>query len=448
MLLYLTILVHVTLSLSKLFAIATSETAALSIEFPFASEDVSKLSQRQSLSRLSGSERQSSGGVSLDPCETQEDCVGPRSCLIFATREDCVGEVEDENGCRCVPRRFSYCANNEPCADGEVCAAFDRSFPVCISEFVVDASDGLLRVTEPFGTGLTLEQCESASDCQGDRKCAEALQNDFNACAGRGTPCVCINTITECQKSDECQLGEVCGDYRDGSTFCMSPLYIGKDNQTTIARGEGLTMEPCESDVECKRPRTCKTEGETCVLTDGDCVCEPQDGKEKCSNSSTCDEGEICANKVGESPICVSRTWVDRKDLWTAFPKESKEAKAEITTVVIPGHLCIGAHLLRHLSRDELVFATDEVAEVLCDMQHSCATPGHMVVWRGMAMMMARYCDEANCVKQAMKVNSPRYRRGAVVESRTEGLVFSVLAARYGTRAEEMVLGAAIRIGL
>lgn len=72
-----------------------------------------------------------------------------------------------------------------------------------------------------------------------------------------------------------------------------------------------------------------------------------------------------------------------------------------------------------------------------------------MVHYQGAAMMMGSYCDlVGGCVRETRLVNSPRYRRAMRVASRTEGLAFTALAARYETRSEEAVLSAAVRMGL
>lgn len=71
-----------------------------------------------------------------------------------------------------------------------------------------------------------------------------------------------------------------------------------------------------------------------------------------------------------------------------------------------------------------------------------------MVVYNGRAMMMRRYCAAVGCIQREMLVNSPRYRRRWRAASRTKGLVFTALAARWESAAEEGVLTAAIRIGI
>ena len=321
-----------------------------------------------------------------------------------------------------------------------------------MSERFLESSVLNKPVTEPFGTGLTLEQCVTSADCQGDRKCALAFRDDFVDCTGPNSACVCIPSVpTSCKKSSDCALEEVCADYRDFGTFCMSILYVAKDTKTTIVRGEALTVEPCVADEECKPPRTCSRKGEACGARHG-CTCEP-DERQECSKAGTCDPRELCGNREGTRPSCVSSAWVNRSENWDrAFPEQTvgpqTTASPQTTTVTIPGHLCIGVHLLQHLDRNELAYETDEMGDVLCDSEHSCATPEHMVIWRGSGMMMTRYCGEVGCVRRRMKVNSPKYRRGLVVPSRTNGLIMSAFVARYGTRAEEMVLSAAIRVGL
>lgn len=111
--------------------------------------------------------------------------------------------------------------------------------------------------------------------------------------------------------------------------------------------------------------------------------------------------------------------------------------------------VCVDARALAHLPRDALVYEEHRKARVLCDVRGACATAGHMVRFEGRAMMMRSYCAVVGgCVERVMRVNSPRYRRGLVVKSRTEGLVFTAFAARYGTKVEEGVLATAVHVGL
>ncbi|CDF39024.1 unnamed protein product [Chondrus crispus] len=110
--------------------------------------------------------------------------------------------------------------------------------------------------------------------------------------------------------------------------------------------------------------------------------------------------------------------------------------------------VCIDAAALDHVARQDLVFSNHVLKAVLCDMYGSCATDGHIVEYRGHAMMMRTYCDLVGCSKREVEVNSPRYRRRLRVPSRTEGLEFTSLAARYSTRVEERMLAIVVHIGL
>jgi len=52
------------------------------------------------------------------------------------------------------------------------------------------------------------------------------------------------------------------------------------------------------------------------------------------------------------------------------------------------------------------------------------------------------------CVERAMKVNSPKLKPGIRIPSKTNGLVFTALAATFATRTEETLLSAVIRFGM
>lgn len=110
--------------------------------------------------------------------------------------------------------------------------------------------------------------------------------------------------------------------------------------------------------------------------------------------------------------------------------------------------VCIDAEALSHLPGDQLVFENHRLARVLCDVYGSCATPGHVVMYRASPMMMKNYCEMAGCVKKVIRVNSLKYRRALLTPSKTQHLSYTALAARFATLAEERLLVAAIRLGL
>lgn len=179
-----------------------------------------------------------------------------------------------------------------------------------------------------------------------------------------------------------------------------------------------------------------------------ECFCfpnDPNDPEMDCTlNDTTCPDGEVCANTpIVATPICASSDLVASDPAFEAIqnPSPSDEEDA----------ICIDVSLLRHLRPHQLVFARHGRARVLCDPDGSCATPGHMVVWRARAMMMATYCAavrERQCREEVRWVNSPKWARKARVASRTSGLEFTAFAARYATRVEEAVLRMAVHVGL
>lgn len=115
----------------------------------------------------------------------------------------------------------------------------------------------------------------------------------------------------------------------------------------------------------------------------------------------------------------------------------------------VPSAVCVAAEALQHLPKSDLVFTEHVQADVLCDVSGSCATHGHVVVYEGRAMMMETYCKlHAECRAGSMLVNSPKLKRGLRVASKTKGLEFTAYAARYRTKAEEVVLRGLVRFGM
>lgn len=220
----------------------------------------------------------------------------------------------------------------------------------------------------------------------------------------------------------------------------------GKESLKGTVRA-GLTGDSCKKAEDCEGDRVCrpanKLQAETCEDAD-DCCCHLKDVK-NCKKNSDCDDGELCVtnNSNSDDPFCYSSDAVKKNDDLRAIsdpsnPRASPDAD----------NVCIAVHSLRHLERHELVYENDRMASVMCDASGSCATPGHIVLYRGQTMMMASYCAAVKCDKRVMKVNSPRYTRALRIPSKSEGLEFTAFAARYETPTEEKVLAAAVRVGL
>lgn len=111
--------------------------------------------------------------------------------------------------------------------------------------------------------------------------------------------------------------------------------------------------------------------------------------------------------------------------------------------------VCVDANLLSHLPVHELVYKSHRRASVLCDKTGSCATPGHIVVFNGRAMMMSSYCNKVgDCQRRVMNVNSPKMNRKVRLATKTDGLHFTALASRYQTVLEERFLSTLIHMSM
>lgn len=242
-------------------------------------------------------------------------------------------------------------------------------------------------------------------------------------------------------------------------------------------RGTALTLEPCLQNADCIAPRLCLLvdatyQGSECGLVIGPCWCEPPIFKD-CDNDGECENSEVCRaftvfNNAGG--VCVSFRLNDddsslvpvnedgKQDGTVQDPKDVKGADVDREGLNESGEpappntaeseVCIAVKHLQHLSVTGRVYSKDRKAWVLCDNWGNCATPGHVVWWKGRGMMMKRYCEQVGgCERNVEWVNSPR-GWGVRVASNREGLQFSSLAARWVTPLEESVLAGLVRLGL
>lgn len=119
--------------------------------------------------------------------------------------------------------------------------------------------------------------------------------------------------------------------------------------------------------------------------------------------------------------------------------------------------VCVAvSSLVQHLSVQDMVFDSHRTASVLCDEKENCATPGHIVEYRGRLMMMKTYCEVIQkeskmskaCVRRVRWVNSPRMKMGLRIPSKHDELSFTAVAARFGTKAEERLFQTLTRFGV
>lgn len=223
----------------------------------------------------------------------------------------------------------------------------------------------------------------------------------------------------------------------------------GGDDQycTCVPTREDLTK--CSADSDC-------SDGDQCFPTIlpilgavGDNCLAPVQAQllvspKPCSGDADCDSDTTCLTMFNLG-VCVAR-----------FKQSTASAQTETTPSTTGGgsqgfepNTCIAITSLRHLQPHQLAYRNHISARVLCDQHGSCATPGHMVRFRGRPMMMKSYCQlVGNCERSITMVNSPRYTRALQIPSHSPHLTFTAFAARYATAAEEHVLRTAVHVGL
>lgn len=235
-------------------------------------------------------------------------------------------------------------------------------------------------------------------------------------CSTTDRECYCYVRI-ECSCNDDCRDSEQC------TTLPTGAVCASKD---VIAESDWLTDTPCSGSEGGETDSD--GDGATIVVDVGVPSPPPSDSTESGVEGS--DDGEVSSSPIDEDVVVEVVT----------DPPEEPAATQEPD--------CIDASALDHLDSGELVYERHVVRRVICDAHGSCATRGHIVVYQGRGMMMKTYCDLVGCAERITKVNSPKHRRKLRVPSRTQGLAFTSLAARYSTKAEEMVLAAVIHMGL
>lgn len=226
---------------------------------------------------------------------------------------------------------------------------------------------------------------------------------------------------------------------------------------------QNFTVDLCRTNDHCSTPRNCIRVGEEsfggCEISakpEDLCFCWPGPVP-LCETSKDCVPEEVCViPKDVKDQLCVSRTYLNYPAFFRVVdaPPSDEEEKPvpkdepKGSTEPVAEDSCIDARALGHLAEEDLVLGKHATAHVLCDVNESCATPGHVVVFNGKPMMMRTYCASVGCERKVMTVNSPRFQRALRVRSRTDRLEYTAFAARYETTAEEALMKVAVRAGL
>ncbi|PXF44989.1 hypothetical protein BWQ96_05236 [Gracilariopsis chorda] len=271
-----------------------------------------------------------------------------------------------------------------------------------------------------------------------------------------------------CHVNSFCEPGETCV-FHEGlsSAVCKAAKLV--EQRDPAHPGIKLSLQGCSYTRECRAPRRCARFAETGLFDEcherSDCFC--LDTEYQCFRDDECLENESC-QRFANSAACAAHSIV----VANSIPqKETENEKGEepafedsddslvpielppeptigVSEGAVRADACVAVKHLQELERNELLFATHRTTKVLCDGKLSCATAGHIVVYRGLPMSMKSYCQHVGCSMNMMEVNSPRYVWGLRMKSHSVELQLTVFAARFETMVEEAFLVCLVRLGL
>lgn len=388
-----------------------------------------------------------------ESCSDDLDCVEGMYCT-HPTSE--FGKCYNRKNCRCKSFVPTVCQSDADCLDAEACVIQpgSKQDPYCYSKTRLPVNPYLRQVSsKPSPTptvlptdGWTLDLCQNDSDCQQDYKriCQHSTEL-YGSCDGREL-CVCRaqnKSDSVCKRSTDCSLGEVCvqlTDSDDKNGECNSHKLVA------LEYFEGVYVEVNGSKRRKIRP---PSPVPTLLATVSASISTIPSSSSSPIASSSVSASVSPSASSSPSPSSSAPLLSESGSSTPSAAASSDSSEAEVDPdQASPEPICIDAEALVDMSSSQLVFKTARRASVLCDTKNSCATAGHMVTWQGHTMMMQTYCTlHASCVRRVKSVNSPRMQRGLRVRSRTDGLHFTALAARYESKVEETVLRNVVSLG-
>lgn len=342
---------------------------------------------------------------SYDYCETFADCDGNRYCYDPDTSWRCAGGTE----CFCIAYPYTNCSTSADCLSNDRCYQ-DLPIGRCISCNATEAADGLEPVDDGncendkhgsnISPGYAFMPCHDNMHCVSPRQCVGVPSGPCNTSTDY---CVCSNPSNFlCTTSDDCL-----------------------DNDRCVILGNGvLICASCDFEIHSSIVK---------FVDDGNCESfSPSPSQSNPAEPSSASSGPSASSQTS-SPTFTR----------TSSPNVSQSPEPTESP-----NVCIAADALVGLDASNLVFADDRRAGVLCDQFDSCATPGHMVEFKGRAMSMKDYCAVGgiHCVKRTKLVNSPKMKMGLRIQSKSNHLMFTALSASKETWIETRVLAALLRL--
>lgn len=317
---------------------------------------------------------------------------------------------------------------------------------------VVELETGEPSPEDQLGTGLTYDSCFSDSDCAPPRYCRRTDLNGqaLERCRSLDLTCFCLAFVNfPCNSSATCPFGEACVQLENISA-CLS---------CGVVSAEGLRIVD---------------DGRLCDKAD-DTIVRYTDGEDNDVDSNGENEDAVPVPSQSYFPLqtvglppniplytpsqMASPNADSSVPVASPVPESTSSsfASPELTAQFEPETpICIAVSALAHLPASDLVFPVHRHATVLCDAHGSCATAGHIVDFHGSPMMMSTYCrrfTSTACTRRVMLVNSPRiptrniHARRLRIDSKTPGLQYTALAARYASTLEEFFVSIFIHLG-
>lgn len=385
-------------------------------------------------------------GVTGEACRQPEYCEGNRNCVDLEGAIQNIPCSKASESCICFPTPPQNCEVSNDCEARESCTrAPGLSAPICVSSVIIAYTPDLNKITGPEkrptvsdSEGKSYYPCTSNSECVNPRQCALSDGPENNSACKPGQSCVCSPPFPQlCVDSTVCDNGEVCTK-TEGISLCIAADVVAAVGELNPVGGvQGITPFPTPTNSPSP---SAKSSNE---------VASPSPKSSTESSKSPTPSTSSITPSPSKSPGASTTVSPSPSSSVGSSPTPSKTPTSSPSPSRSPSAVCIDVRMLDHLPRNTLVFEEHRLAVVLCDDTGSCATPGHIVMWRGKAMMMRTYCGIVKgCKEQEMLVNSPKYRRQMRVNSKTAGLVYTAFAARYETNTEEHVLRLAVRLGL
>lgn len=440
--------------------------------------------------------------VKLFPSSVQSICI---SCLSLPTRHpNPIEQIGSQPRCpsptpyavkspyhqrnghlqRC--RKYSDC-------DGHIC--------------VTETNNGSMTLCENLSTGCVCfdlfaeNECQTSDDCQMGERCVKLYDTSQRATC---VPCsaltslshkrvplpVLIDAVVDSNNNNDTtstgsNIRTPCDrilSVKDTEMYVTSHLQRCTDNFQAKRCGIGLS---CNTLTNGGYIRSCQYNSQTCF-------CLNSTASNACVSSTDCSSGDITDTDVGcykltenaKVGYCLPKSSLSNLNPSpipfynisgspgsTSHGEDDRETETEVEENTERNYqvfndssepseepepsMCIAAHALKHLPRDSLIYSVDVQAFVLCDPMMNCATPGHIIIYQGVAMMMKSYCQqlqilkgvEKPCTKKVMHVNSIRMGKRRRISSSDEAFQYTALAARAETTIEEGFLALIIRIG-